>query len=384
MTKQYKLPNVKFIRWYKLFLVFICFSACFSYFYYGFSAYQILQGGRSFLLIFSLPILVKITKYELNKLIPILFWVTVITSVLFILQVVVGKPLMPYNGEPKIDETVGLLRMYNKPALLDLFLALTFVCPRYFGKKVNLLRVIFFVALICTFGRTGIFSTVMVVLLSMLFLGKASKMLKTILVIGFLFIPFIGIISDRFEKSKTEDDISVLSSGGYEDFSSGDGGTMTYRIAWVYERFEYLINRPIVEQIFGLGLISDSQPLATKIYNFRIGLPDPETGIPVQLSTPDIAYGNLLTKLGFSGGLIYLCFLISLAIFLYKNRKTNALTIVCSAQIIMLFVLSMSGNLLSESKNLTMYFIAIATIFRHYSRYKYSRQKDVILYQEIK
>lgn len=385
LKKKYRLfPKARFMWWYKLFLCFLVCSIIFSYIYYEFSFYQILQGGRGFLLMFSLPIFCEIKPQELSKLIPVLLWITIITSVLYILQIVTSRSLMPYSGEPSIDKTVGLIRMYNSPALLDFFLALTFVVPQYFGKRVNILRVIFFIALICTFGRTGIFSTVMVVLLSMLFLGKASGMFKTVVIIGVLFIPFIGVISDRFEKGGTEDDISVLKSGGYEDFSSGEGGTMTYRIAWVYERFDYLIHRPIGEQIFGLGLISDSQPLVTKKYNFLIGLSDPETGIPVQLSTPDIAYGNLLTKLGFGGGAIYLCFLISLAIFLYKNRKANALTIVCAAQIIMLFVLSMSGNMLSESKNLTMYFIAIATIFRHYSRYKYSRQKDVILYQEIK
>lgn len=384
LKKEYRFPKARFMWWYKLFLCFLVCSIVFSYLYYEFSLYQILQGGRSFLLVFSLPILCRIKMQELSRLMSLLLWVTIITSVLYILQIVLGQPLMPYNGKPSIDKTVGLIRMYNSPALLEFFLALTFVVPRYFGKKVYILRIVFFVALICTFGRTGIFSTIMVVLLSMLFLGKASGMFKTVVIIGILFIPFIGVISDRFEKGGTEDDISVLKSGGYEDFSSGEGGTMTYRIAWVYERFDYVIHRPIGEQIFGLGLISDSQPLVTKKYNFLIGLSDPETGIPVQLSTPDIAYGNLLTKLGFGGGAIYLCFLISLAIFLYKNRKANALTIVCAAQIIMLFVLSISGSLLSEPKNLTMYFIAIATIFRHYSRYKYSRPKDVILYQEIK
>lgn len=384
LKKEYRFPKARFMWWYKLLLCFLVCSIVFSYLYYEFSLYQILQGGRSFLLVFSLPILCRIKPQELSELMSLLLWVTIITSVLYILQIVLGRPLMPYNGEPSIDKTIGLIRMYNSPALLEFFLALTFVVPRYFGKRVNILRIVFFVALICTFGRTGIFSTVMVILLSVLFLGKATKLLKTVVIIGILFVPFMGIISDRFEKGGTEDDISVLRSGGYEDFSSDEGGTMTYRIAWVYERFDYLIHRPIGEQIFGLGLISDSQPLVTKKYNFRIGLIDSETGIPVQLSTPDIAYGNLLTKLGFGGGIIYLCILISLAMFLYKNRKANALTIVCAAQIIMLFVLSMSGSMLSESKNLTMYFIAIATIFQHYSKYNYSKQKDVILYQQIK
>jgi len=359
---NYKLPKVEFIKWYKLFIIFLLCSIVFSYIHYGFSFYQILQGGRDFILIFSLPILIKIKENELSKLMKLLLYVTVITSILYILQIVVGRPLMPYGGEPSIDSSVGLIRMYNSPALLDFFLIFTFVKPEYFGKRVNLLRVLFFIALICTFGRTGIFSTIVSVLLAMMFLGKASKMIKTIIIIGLLFIPFIGMVTSRFEKGGTSNDLSAIKSGNYQNFEMGEGGTMTYRIAWVYERFDYLINRPIGEQVFGLGLISDSQPKVQKMYNFKLGLTDPETLTPAQLSTPDIAYGNVLTKLGFVGGIIYLGFLINMAIFLYKNRKESFLTIICAAQIIILFIGSLAGSALSYPRNLVIYFITIGTL----------------------
>lgn len=359
---NYKLPKLEIIKWYKLFIIFLLCSIVFSYIHYGFSFYQILQGGRDFILIFSLPILIKIKENELSKLMKLLLYVTVITSILYILQVIIGRPLMPYSSKPDIDPSVGLIRMYNSPALLDFFLIFTFVKPEYFGKRVNLLRVLFFIALICTFGRTGIFSTIVSVLLAMMFLGKASKMIKTIIIMGLLFIPFIGMVTSRFEKGGTSDDLSAIKSGNYQNFEMGEGGTMTYRIAWVYERFDYLINRPIGEQVFGLGLISDSQPKVQKMYNFKLGLTDPETLTPAQLSTPDIAYGNVLTKLGFVGGIIYLGFLINMAIFLYKNRKESFLTIICAAQIIILFIGSLAGSALSYPRNLVIYFITIGTL----------------------
>ena len=359
---EYKLPKIEFIKWYKIFIIFLLCSIVFSYIHYRFSFFQILQGGRDYLLIFSLPILIKIKLNELPKLMKLFLYVTIITSVLFILQIAVGRPLMPYSGEPEIEPTVGLIRMYNSPALLNFFLIFTFVKPEYFGKRVNLLRVLFFIALICTFGRTGIFSTIVSVLLAMMFLGKASKMIKTIIIMGLLFIPFIGMVTSRFEKGGTSDDLSAIKSGNYQNFEMGEGGTMTYRIAWVYERFDYLINRPIGEQVFGLGLISDSQPKVQKMYNFKLGLTDPETLTPAQLSTPDIAYGNVLTKLGFVGGIIYLGFLINMAIFLYKNRKESFLTIICAAQIIILFIGSLAGSALSYPRNLVIYFITIGTL----------------------
>ena len=290
---------------------------------------------------------------------------------------------MPYGGEPKIDPSTGLVRLYNSPVLLNLFLALTFVVPDYFGKKVNLLRVIFFIALICTLGRTGIFTALLTVILSILFVGKASTLLKTITVLGILFIPFLDMVSSRFEKGGTEEDLSVLSSGAFQDYDSGDGGTMTYRIAWVYERFDYLLDRPLGEQIFGLGLISDSQPIVNKMYDFSIGLIDEETSLPTQLGTPDIAYGNILTKLGFVGGGIYLCLMINMLAFLYKNRRINSLTIVGAAMMIMLFIGSISGSAMSAPKNLSFYFIIIATILRQFPQYGFMKEKDRILFHKI-
>lgn len=374
LTKQYKFPRFKYIKWYKLFLIFLICSVAFSYIYYGFSFYQILQGGRSFLLIFSLPILIRVKPCELQKLMVILFWVTTITAILYIGQIIVGRPLMPYDGEPGTDESTGLIRIYNIPALLDFFLALSFVAPKYFGKRINLFRAIYLTALACTLGRTGIFSTLMIIILSMLFLGKASKLLKTIAVLGILIIPFIGMISSRFEGGGTSEDLSALSSGAAfrnYDMQGGEGGTLTYRIAWVYERFDYLIDRPIGEQIFGLGLISDSQPIVSKKYNFRIGLTNEGTGLPYQLATPDIAYGNLISRLGFGGTIIYLLLTIMMANFFYRNRKQNPFTIVCAAMIIMLFVGSISGSALSEPKNFVMYFLIMSTM-------QYYKQPDLL------
>lgn len=375
---NYKLPKLEIIKWYKLFIIFLLCSIVFSYIHYGFSFYQILQGGRDFILIFSLPILIKIKENELSKLMKLLLYVTVITSILYILQVIIGRPLMPYSSKPDIDPSVGLIRMYNSPALLDFFLIFTFVKPEYFGKKVNLLRTIFFITLICTFGRTGIFSTIVSVLLAIMFLGKASKMIKTIIIIGLLFIPFIGMVTSRFEGGGTSNDLSAIKSGNFQDFEMGEGGTMTYRIAWVYERFDYLINRPIGEQVFGLGLISDSQPIVNKKYNFKIGLLDPKTSIPAQLFTPDIAYGNILSRLGFIGGIIYILFIVKLAFFLYKRRKENILFIISSTQLIMLFFGSMAGSALSEPKNFVMYFITISTISMKFMNSKNNLIKDNI------
>ena len=364
LNQQYKLPNISCLKYYKYIILFLICSIFFSYFYYEFSWYQILQGGRNFLLLFSLPILIHIKTVELKKIFKIVYWITLFTSILYILQIIVGRPLMPYPFEPIADTSTGLIRLYNSPPLVVLFLALTFISPQYFNKHVVASRIIFFVTIICTLGRTHIISSIIIILITLYFQDKASKLIKTSIIIGLLFIPFYNLISDRFEEGKTDNDISTIIKGGFKDYSSNEGGTMTFRLAWVYERFDYLMHRPLCEKIFGLGLISDSQPIVNKMYKFHIGLIDDKTGVPVQLSTADIAYGNLLTKMGFVGGAIYLMFIISLTIFFYKNRKTNPLTLIATAQLIMIFIGSLSDNILSNPQNLTLYFIILGTIIK--------------------
>lgn len=358
---KFKLPKASFIRYYKLLTIFLFCSVFFSYLYYKFTFYQILQGGRELLLLFSLVVFINIKSWEFTKIIRILYYITLYTSVLYILQVVIGKPLMPYPIEVGIDETTGLVRFYNSPPLMPFYLVLTFIFPEYFGKRLILARCVFFTALICTQGRTGIFSAIIAILLSIYFLGKASKTIKTIIILSILIFPFYNVILDRFQKGNTANDIAVISNGGFKDYET-TGGTMTFRIAWFYERFEYLINRPIGEQLFGLGLISDSQPIVNKMYNFKIGLTNEETGLPVQLSTADIAYGNILTQLGFLGGFIYILFIISMAVYFYKHRNVNYFVLITASQIIVSFLTSFSGSTISNPKNLTFFFVIFVSI----------------------
>ena len=376
-TNEYILPKSRFITWYKIFLAFFVCDIIFSYVHYDFTSYQILQGGRDFLLMFSLPILIKIKPKELEKLFPMLLWVTVITSILYVFQIVLKRPLMPYGGTPGIDDSTGIIRLYNFPALLDFFLILSFADSKLFRNGVIAFRILFFVTLICTQGRTSIFTSLLAIALTLLFLGNATKLLKVVIIVGLLFIPFIDMMSNRIKKGDTNEDLQALREGEFQrNYSSDKGGTMTYRFAWCYERFNYLMSRPRGEQIFGLGLISDSQPIVKRMYHFKIGLHDKVTKDTVQMVTPDISYGNLISRLGIVGGIIYLIFLVYMAVFLFKNRKLNVLTAVCTAQIIMLFIDSFSGSLLSEPMNLAIFFIVIGCIYRN-DEYELSEESEM-------
>lgn len=347
---RYKFPKLSFIKQYKWLIGFLGCSVVFSYVHYGFGVYDILQGSRTYLLFFSLPILCRITHEEFDKLMRVLLLVTTITAILYILQIVVGRPLMPYGDGTadsySLDESTGLVRLYNSPALHVFFLAASFVCPQYFGKKVNFYRVLFFASLMCTLGRTGIFTGILTVGLAMFFNGKTGKLIKTALILGIMFLPFADMIGNRFEKGETDDDIQTVLRGGAATYeNSSDGGTMTYRIAWVLERAMYLADRPLGEQIFGLGLITDSYPHMP--YHFSLGLYNKETGTVAQMGTPDIAYGNLVTWWGFGGTIVYMVLVVSLVVYFYKHRHDNHFATVCAASSLMEILGSFSGATIS-------------------------------------
>ena len=360
--RQYNIPKWSFVVQYKWFILFLFANVLFSLFYYHFTPFQILQGGRSLLLIFAFPILVNIKQRDFDKVLQLLIKVCVLTSMLYILQTISRHAIMPY-GEFDTDPTTGLPRFYNSPANLDIFLVLTFLKPELFKGRIIYYRILFFLALVCTLGRTQIITTILLVFVALFFDGKIQKIGKYVIVIGVMMLPFIGILSDRFTGDGASDFSDIQAGNFKEGYVQGrDQGTLLYRFAWVYERYDYIIHRPLGEQLFGLGLISDSQPWVDKHYNFKIGLSNPENTGAVQLSTPDISYGNIMTRLGFLGGVLYIAFIVSLLSFLVKKRKINDFILVSAASVMLLFINSFSGSLMSETRTLSIYFLFLSTL----------------------
>lgn len=362
---KWKIPKWPIKKYYIAVLIVIVICVLFSYFHYGLSPYQILQGGRSYLLLFSFPILIKANGTELRKVLKILLFFCVVTSVLYIFQIVLKTPLMPY-GHFDFDSATGLPRFYNMPVNLIFFLTLSFLLPKFFKGKTWVYQVIFFVAMVCTLGRTFIVTTIATILLALLMQGKMKRIGIAVSALFILMLPFADIISDRFTGAGGTSDFTEIRNGNFRDYESGSG-TMVYRFAWVYERYDYMTKQPRSELLFGLGLVSGSQMWVYQHYNFSLGLINNETGLVTQLSTPDISYGNILTKLGFLGGIIYLAFAISLTFFLFKRRKENILILLSSAVMITDFLNSFSGTTLSDPSNFALIFFIMSILYRYNS-----------------
>ena len=353
---------------YCLFLFLIC-SVLFSKIHYGFTWFQIIQGGRHHFLFLSYFFLRKCKAEDIIWVFKVLFYFTFFHAILYVIQVATELPVLPY-GENKIDESTGIARYYNYPVFLQLYLLLTILYPHFIQSGfTKYAPFVLMAALFYTLGRTFIALNLLCIFIGLLLKGQAKKIIKASIILCILMIPFANSIIARFEANgETSNDLQEIISGKFmERAITGEmsSGTMSYRFAWIYERMLYLSERPFFEKIFGLGLISDDQSdLVLKKYNFVLGLMNEDTGFPAQLQTPDIAYGNLLTKFGYMGGLIVFLIWIRLFLMLFKGREYNPLIFCMSLLLFNYIIGSLSGSTISTTGNLIAPFATIAMLYK--------------------
>lgn len=378
----------KHVYW--LFAFMVC-SVLFSYIHYGFTFAQILQGSRHLWFFMSYLFLRKLRYKDVIWIFEKLYYITLIVSVLYIIQVIFRLPTLPYYDLEyvKIESATGLSRFYNFPFFLDFFIIVSVLCPKLIRnfRWRKIATFIFIIAILCTQGRTYIGVTAAVICLGLLMKGQASTIVRFLLIAGILLLPFSDLIIGRFEGRKgreTDSDITAILNGDFIKVAKtgkrSNLGTLTYRFAWVYERAEYLSHRPLGENVFGLGLISDSQTDAVhKMYHFKMGII--YLGKISQMSTPDIAYGNLLSQYGYLGGILLLSFWIRLLIIFCRNRKIHPLFYSTFLALIVIIFNSVSDVGISYTSRLGFYF-CIASI-TPYMIHKIKRRNETNSIQTI-
>ncbi len=371
----------KTIKYIVVFLMyFMIVSALFSRYHYDFTWFQIFQGGRRLIIFVSYFFIVKMKKKDIEWLFNILFKITMITSVLYIIQVVTDLPVLPYikGNSAELGAELGSYgRYYNSPPLLYLFLFISIFHPELLKIKRPYISVmILSAALLCTLGRVQITSVVFMTIIGFLMRGRLTVFVKYALIFSLALIPLSNSVFMRFSgedygsNSATEEIENIMNGSVKETIHTGDvrgKGTMNYRLAWIYERMLYLSNQPLGEKIFGLGMISDSQEeTVQRMYNFRIGRGLSEENKNIgQLSTPDTSYGNLLTKFGYVGGTVFFILWVTIMIYGWKNRKKDDWMFILFLITADMIFLSFSGDVISNPKYLSiLYLIITLSLFR--------------------
>lgn len=305
-THTINMPNedVKLRRYIIAMFVFIVISFGYSVVRYGFSPSNVFMASR---MSFILPcyFLIKHFRQEwIEKALSILYIITIIHGILYVVQCVTGIPIMGQIAQ--FDKVTGSFRYLNYPPLSNFFLFVSVLSPNSIKLPNKLERykkffpLIFMATTICTFGRLKIIATFVVLLYGLWLKRKTSLLIKVAALVLILAIPFYDGLTNRMDNDgKTKGDIEVLLDGGMQHMAmTGEiqGGTFTYRMAMLYERFYRLSKEDILDQVFGYGMEYNKDNISSVVH-FNIGK---------ALYTPDISYPVLIVKYGFIGTLIYL------------------------------------------------------------------------------
>lgn len=341
--------------------LFLGVASIFSVFYYNIPILKVFTVVRIYLYILAYFLFYILTDKEKRQVLNIFGKITLISCILYMLQIPLGTRLLFDNSDAELirwEGYMGMIRFTNVPSLLPLyfFLSIFSKIPFGFKKSYKYHKYIYGLTLLLTFQRTTLIVYIIVILLIIAL--ERRRYLKWIVIGSVVFLPLITYVLDSFKKRDTWSDIEMLFNGGYKNYSTGwndEASTLTYRVAWVYERLEYLSNRPFVESLFGMGYLSDQDKSINDKYKFLVRGYGGEYNIQILYSF-DIAWGNFVTRFGIVGTLIMLAIWWHMFRQFWKSRS-NGIALVGAVYILSLFGRSIAGTEISETLSMIMFFL---------------------------
>lgn len=351
-------------------------SILFSILYYNFPAGLCFTTGMRYLILLSFFVFLLGKREDYKKIFNWIYYITLITTILYIGQCLFGVQLLVYNLEHSGGAlSNGLYRWYNFPPFGEIFLYITFFYPTLIHKRLRLISfVVFPLALLLSNGRGAIISAGVNFLIISYLTGNLKQNFKAIIIAGSLLFFVSGYVFERMNhEGKTKEDLELILSGNFSqaDYQSRNGYTMLYRLAWIKERWDYLKERPFVEPLFGLGMILDESKSAKNNYRFRFGLVNKVDGTTAQIRTPDIAWGNFLTCYGLLGTFLFFVFYFSLWKKIHNYSKNDILAKIVESNMIVILLSSFTGSSISEPYMMSMFLFWYAVIYRNTHKYDY-------------
>ena len=342
-------------------LVFFLFAAAFSTFYYDIPFFKVLIVVRTYSYFLFYFILRNMKLAEIQKLFKWLATLTFVTCALYVVQIPTGVTLLFGDEEDKMlqDNSAysGLARYVNIPNLRNMFFFVALFCNMNFGwGRLRWKRVVYPLSILLSFGRA---STVVSFATALFGVGiKRRSYIKWIALALVVLSPLISLVQGSFEERNSGGDMEAIKNGEYKNYQTGnnnESSTMTYRLAWLYERASYLAEQNIAEQCFGLGLISDKDPEVLGMYPFQVRGYNGRYDFQI-LYSYDIGWGNLVTRFGILGSICLLSVWLYLGLFFWKHRDNDLMfaAFLCWTTIV---VGTFSGQGISETHSLIPYYI---------------------------
>lgn len=317
---------------------------------------------RNYLFLMSFGLFKELAYRQVKGLVSVIAIITIITSVLYILQPVVGTNLLQAG---KIDE---FGRMRNVPTLVYFFLIYATITLKSFNLKSLFIFGILAVALILTGHRGIMIGFVVVILLYLLVSKNYGKMVQYGL-IGMMIALFAGsFLLERFEgKERTSDDLQTVLNmdfrqAAFEGYEASSEGTLSFRVLLLVERFDYLISHP--QYLWtGIGMRHEDSPYTERDFKFVLGSAnlDKATGLPItqQIDSGDLVWMTPLIKFGILGVLLYVIVSIMMVIYLYKRKQKSIWAMSVFLYYVLLIIVSFKNDQLFGVWELTFIYMII-------------------------
>ncbi|MBB2149899.1 hypothetical protein GM920_13435 [Pedobacter sp. LMG 31462] len=321
------------------FLIYLVFAAYIDLAYYNpsFSGFMLMFRVNLFLLTYFW--LDKIDKKLFERLFKTIFIITVIQSILCLIQIPTGLRLLTGGGITAFDE-LGIpwvrytnLPYFLMPCLFILLMNKTLVI-HYKGGII----VLFLITILFTLTRTLILGLILTMGFAVLS-GLFNQQKKVIFWFVFMFILTLPIIGARL-LSSTDDINAAVSDKSVEQ---GSNMTFAYRIFHVTERYLYVSKDP-KHEFFGIGFIHERDfPKDTFLLGHRN-----EKYEATQLEQDDVSWSNLFLRYGIFGTVLYMFIFVAFVVAFFK-QKTNGINAAAIMFMIMTLILSFASGKFSQA-----------------------------------
>lgn len=259
-------------------------------------------------------VLIKLNINELTKIAQVIYKITLVVTVLYILQFIIRLNLISFDSFfTKIEKE----RIGNYPQWMFYF----FFWGLIFFKENKIYKVgtfVMFFGCLLTQNRLAFAS---LILLSVIYLTFKTRKFAIVFALGFsaligsYFIkdlPIFARYSEIEKSSMSVDDIIYYEPGS---------DNMTFRLALLYERFDYLLNNRLLT--FGAGPMNEKSPKTLSRFDFKINTAVGEDWTYMNIDTMDLTWSNILLKYGVFGVLLVVLLFISIWVTFIKNKTIN-------------------------------------------------------------
>lgn len=363
---------------------------CYNIFFVDVEIVILIRVLRLYLFIIAFVPFIDLSYQDYQKTLRYIVILTTCASGVYILQPIVGLPLLNAIGGDTsavtIIRTGVFLRFYNSPpylipVILMFFLMykeLTFSSKeRFFYLGVNLL------AVIVTQHRN-----LMVILILLYFISYAQqKKLSTSLILVFVIggiLAILGVatvVGGRLEEGV----LDVMGVFGRDYGQNAQktlilehASTLDFRLFHFLERFRYISN-DLGKTLCGIGLINEEARLV-KTLGFRIGLTNTKGDAVSQIDTGDIYWSLVIVHTGVLGLIAYTQMLLRSIIF-YFRQSENKIARLIFLYLLQLLFTSFFGVELYTAYTYVLLVVLIGFNAKHMKLIQESRQ--VILQPEL-